>query len=101
MLGANLLIADLGGLMRCLHAADDLGMDAISVGNTIGFLMEAREKEHIDAAFLDGIDLTWGNVEAVLEMISKIGYRDGVGDLASRGVRALSERIGTSINSLI
>jgi len=94
MLGANLLISDLGGLMRCLFAADDLGMDAISAGNTIGFLMEAREKEHIDSEFLDGVDLTWGNVEAVLEMIRKIGYRDGVGDLASQGVKALSERIG-------
>jgi len=48
----------------------------------------------IDQAFLDGIELTWGNVDATLEMIEKIAKRDGIGDLAARGVKALSEEIG-------
>ncbi len=94
MLGANLLIGDLGGLMRCIYLADDLGIDAITAGNAIGFLMEAYEKEYIDRGFLDGIDLRWGDVDATLEMLRKIAYRDGVGDLAARGFGALVERIG-------
>ncbi len=94
LLGSNLLISDLEGLMKCIYVCDDLGIDAISAGNTIGFLMEAYEKKYIDKNFLDGIDLTWGNVEAALKMIKKIAYKDGVGESASKGVKSLSEKIG-------
>jgi aldehyde:ferredoxin oxidoreductase len=48
----------------------------------------------IDKAFLDGIDLRWGDVDATLEMIHRIAGRQGIGDLASRGVKALAKEIG-------
>lgn len=57
-------------------------------------LMEAREKGLIDTKFLDGIDLRWGNVDATLKIIEKIANRDGVGDIASQGVKAVSKKIG-------
>ncbi|THB71655.1 MAG: aldehyde:ferredoxin oxidoreductase [Desulfovibrio sp.] len=94
MLGANLMISDLPGVMKAIYQGDDYGLDIISVGNVIGFLMEAYEKQLIDQEFLDGIDLTWGNVEATLEMIRKIALREGVGDLASKGVKELADEIG-------
>ncbi len=94
MLGANLLVSDLAGLLKEIFDADDYGVDAISIGNTIGFLMEAYEKGLIDIKFLDGIDLIWGNVDAILKMMKKIVHRDGVGELASHGVKFLSEKIG-------
>ena len=94
LFGSNLLISDLEGLMKCIYVGDDLGIDIISAGNTIGFLMEAYEKKYIDKKFLDGIDLTWGNVDATLKMINKIAYKEGIGELAANGVRALSEKIG-------
>ncbi len=94
MLGANLMISDLAGLMKAIYIADDYGMDIISLGNVIGFLMEAREKQLIDIEFLDGIDLKWGDVDATLEMIHRIAARKGIGDLASKGVRGLSDEIG-------
>lgn len=94
MLGSNLLISDIAGLLRAIYNIDDVGLDQISTGNVIGFLMEAYEKGLIDQKFLDGVDLKWGNVDATLAMIDKIAYRDGVGDLASKGVKALSRQIG-------
>ena len=94
MFGANLLVSDLGGLMKEIFAGDDHGLDIISTGNVIGFLMENYEKGNIDQAFLDGIDLTWGNVDAILRMLDKIASRDGVGDMASKGVKALAREIG-------
>jgi aldehyde:ferredoxin oxidoreductase len=94
MLGSNLLISDMAGMLKANYNADDLGMDSISTGNVIGFLMEAHEKGLIDKKFLDGIDLKWGSVDAMLAMIDKIASRDGVGDLASKGVKALSRQIG-------
>ncbi|HDZ41998.1 MAG TPA: aldehyde:ferredoxin oxidoreductase [Bacteroidetes bacterium] len=94
MLGANLLISDLNGLHKLIYDGDDYGIDIISTGNTIGFLMEAMERGHIDAGFLDGIELSWGNVEASLELMRKMAYREGVGELACRGVKELSRLIG-------
>lgn len=94
MFGANLLVSDLAGLMKEIFAGDDYGIDIISAGNVIGFLMENYEKGNIDQAFLDGIDLTWGNVDAILKMLDKIANRDGVGDIASKGVKVLAQEIG-------
>jgi aldehyde:ferredoxin oxidoreductase len=94
MLGSNLLISDMAGMLKAIYNIDDLGLDQISTGNVIGFLMEAYEKGMIDQKFLDGIDLKWGRVDATLAMIDKIASRDGVGDLASEGVKALSRQIG-------
>jgi aldehyde:ferredoxin oxidoreductase len=94
MLGSNLLINDMAGLLKAIYLTDDLGLDAISAGNIIGFLMEAYEKGMIDQSFLDGIDLQWGSVEPTLALIEKMARREGIGDLASKGVRALSEKIG-------
>ncbi len=86
MYGPNLMIGNLEGLLKKIYAGDDYGIDIISSGNSIGFLMEALEKGYIDKDFLDGVDLTWGNVPAVLEMIKKISYREGIGELAAHNV---------------
>ncbi len=94
MMGANLMISDLSGLHKLIVLGDDYGIDIISAGNAIGFLMEAYEKKLIDIDFLDGIDLTWGNVDAALEMLHKMSKREGVGDIACRGVKYLANEIG-------
>ncbi len=94
MLGANLFISDLAGLNKLIWLCDDYGIDIISTGNAIGFLMEAYEKNLIDKKFLDGIDLTWGNIDASIELIHKIANKEGIGILAGKGVKALSEKIG-------
>ena len=94
MFGANLMISDFNGMMKAIYDGDDLGMDIISAGNVIGFLMEAYEKGLVTKADLDGLDLTWGNVDAVIKMIHKIAYREGIGDLAAQGVKAVSQKMG-------
>ncbi|MCK7473952.1 MAG: aldehyde ferredoxin oxidoreductase C-terminal domain-containing protein [Rhodopseudomonas palustris] len=94
MFGANLLISDLAGLQKLVAVGDDYGIDIISAGNAIGFLMEAYEKKLITKEYLDGIDLTWGNVDASLEMLHKMCRRDKIGDLACQGVKALANDIG-------
>jgi aldehyde:ferredoxin oxidoreductase len=94
MLGANLMIDNLNGLNKLIEIADDYGIDIISLGNVIGFLMECYEKNLVDIEFLDGIDLKWGSVDASMAMIHKIGKREGIGDPASKGVKYLAKLIG-------
>ncbi|THB77748.1 MAG: aldehyde:ferredoxin oxidoreductase [Desulfobacteraceae bacterium] len=93
MLGANLMISELEGIMKLIYDGDDYGLDIISAGNVIGFLMEAYEKGIIDKDDLGGIDLTWGNVEASIKMLEKICSKEGIGALASQGVKALSKKL--------
>ncbi|MBN2238089.1 MAG: aldehyde ferredoxin oxidoreductase family protein [Bacteroidales bacterium] len=94
MVGANLLISDLEGLNKIIAICDDYGIDIITTGGVLGFLMEARERGLIDLDFLDGIDLKWGAIDASIDMIHKIVRQDGVGKLAGLGVKALAEHIG-------
>lgn len=94
MLGANLWVSSIKGLVRTIAMGDDYGLDLISTGNVIGFLMEAYSRGVIARDFLDGIDLTWGNVEAVMAMVRKIGTGEGVGELCAGGVSALAKIIG-------
>ncbi|MBU1368980.1 MAG: aldehyde ferredoxin oxidoreductase family protein [Bacteroidetes bacterium] len=95
MLGANLLVDDLNALNKMIEIADDYGIDIISLGNVLGFLMECHEKALINLEFLDGIDLKWGDADSVIAMIHKIGKCEGIGKEASKGVKHLASLIGS------
>jgi aldehyde:ferredoxin oxidoreductase len=94
MLGANLMVSNLEGMLKAIYVSDDYGLDIIACGNVIGFLMEAYEKKYISSQFLDGIDLAWGNVDSTLKMIDKIAKREGIGDLAAQGVKVIAAKVG-------
>ena len=53
--------------------------------------MEAYEKGVIN---IEGMDLTWGNPEAIVRLVEMIAHREGIGDLLASGVRAAAERLG-------
>ena len=71
-----------------------LGLDTITCGATIAFMMECFENGLLTTGDLDGLELTWGNVDAAIEMVQKIAYRTGFGNIAADGSRALAERLG-------
>jgi len=93
LLGSNLLIDDLEAIIKSNDLCDRLGIDTISVGNLIGALFEAAEKGLISKE-IDGLRLEWGNAEAVHELIRKIAYREGIGDILAEGVKKASEKLG-------
>jgi aldehyde:ferredoxin oxidoreductase len=70
------------------------GLDTISAGNTIAFAIECYENNVISKRDTDGIELTWGNSEAIVRMTEKIAKRDGFGDVLADGVRIAAEKIG-------
>ena len=69
-------------------------MDTIAVGTVIAFAMECFENGLIHLGETDGIDLTWGNGNAVVALTEKIARREGFGAVLADGVRRASERIG-------
>lgn len=64
---------------------DDNSLDFIEGGANIALLMELVQRGFIDKGDLDGIDLQWGDVHAVDELVKKICARDGVGDKLAQG----------------
>ncbi len=73
---------------------DDLGLDTISTGNTIGFAYELYEKGIITKSDTDGLELTYGNHAAMISLIKKIGNREGFGDILAEGTVRAAQHIG-------
>jgi len=73
---------------------DRLGMDVNETGWLLGMVMECYEKGLLTTEQTDGLEMTWGNVEAVRGMLSKIARREGVGDILAEGVMRAARQIG-------
>lgn len=69
-------------------------IDTISTGSAIAFAMECYEKGLLTKSDTDGVDLTWGNYKAIVQLVKKIGRREGLGDLLAEGVKRAAETIG-------
>jgi len=88
MLGSNIGVNQLGKVAILNRMADEFGLDTISLGNVLGFAMEATEK----GLLKDGIE--WGDFERAKQLIEDIAYRRGLGDLLAEGVMRISQKIG-------
>jgi len=91
--GSNCEIRDPEVIIAADKLCDDYGMDTISCGVTIGFAMECFGKGLMSKEEVGGIDLRFGNGDAILELIPLIAKKEGVGRLLSEGVKRASERI--------
>jgi aldehyde:ferredoxin oxidoreductase len=70
------------------------GIDTISTGSAIAFAMECYEKGLINKKDTGGIELTWGNHQAIIEIIHKVGNKEGFGKILCEGVKRAAESIG-------
>ena len=93
MLGSNLMISDLDTIIAANYLCDEYGVDTISAGNVIGFVMECYEKGLLTDADTGGLSLTWGNDELVISLIEMIGKKEGFGERLAQGVARLSKEI--------
>ena len=87
-------IDDPNVVIRAAHICDELGMDTISAGATIAWAMECSEKGLLDPARDSGIDLCFGNGEALLAALESVGHRRGIGNLLAEGSRRAAQRVG-------
>jgi aldehyde:ferredoxin oxidoreductase len=92
--GPLLLNDNLEAVAKANDLCNRYGMDTISTSGTVGFAMECFEKGVLDTSTTDGLELTWGNHEAIVELVRKIGEREGLGALLADGSRKAAEKIG-------
>ena len=93
-LGPMLGLSDSNAIIRASAMCDELGMDTISAGVTIAWAMECFERDVLTLDDTDGIDLRFGDSDAVLQVLEKISRREGFGALLAEGSRLASERVG-------
>jgi aldehyde:ferredoxin oxidoreductase len=92
--GTMTLVDDLEAMIEVNNLCNRHGLDTISAGATIAFAMECYEEGLLSRDDVDGLDLSWGNASAMVELTEKLATREGVGDLLADGVRKAAERIG-------
>jgi aldehyde:ferredoxin oxidoreductase len=95
MMGFNTKVDDIKAVAYAGELANMYSLDTISLGAVLAWAMESYEKGVLTKKDTYGLDLTWGNAEALVEMTKKIGERaDGLGYLLGEGCKIASERIG-------
>jgi aldehyde:ferredoxin oxidoreductase len=93
-LGGLCLNEDPESIFQLNERLNRAGMDSISAGGTVAFAIECFEKGLITTADTDGLELAWGNTDAITALIEKMIRREGIGDILADGTRRAAERIG-------
>ncbi|HHT70011.1 MAG TPA: aldehyde ferredoxin oxidoreductase family protein [Firmicutes bacterium] len=93
-LGGGCLSTDINAVIKANELCNILGLDVISTGNCIQWLLECKQRGVMTDADADGLDLSWGNMDTVIELTRKIAHREGVGDLLAKGLKVAAEEVG-------
>jgi len=91
-LGSNCAIGSRETIIKLNWFCDEYGMDTISVGGVVGFVMEMFERGILAADDLDGISPTWGDAGAAIALVEKMVTTEGCGRWLAQGVAAIAER---------
>lgn len=94
MLGSNIGIGDMDAVIKLNYLADELGLDTISAGGVIAFVIEAYKKGLLPKELLEGFELEWGNDEVFIQLMEMIAHRKGIGDLMAEGTMRMAEKLG-------
>ena len=93
-LGSDCGITDLPAIAKGGEMVNAYGLDSISCGATIAFAMECFENGLLSTKDTGGIELRFGNTEAMLKMVEQIALRQGFGDTLAEGVARVAKKLG-------
>ncbi len=94
--GAMILNDDLESIAIANDLCNRYGLDTISTSSTVALLYKLYNEGKIDKTDLGGLELNWGNHKAMIELIKKTAYREGIGDLIAEGSNAVGEYFNIS-----
>lgn len=92
--GGQTGVDNIDSIIAADRLCDELGMDTISAGVAIGFAMELFERGILGAEDAGGLELNFGNHEAMVALLRMMAFRQGIGDLLCDGVAVASRKIG-------
>ncbi len=86
--------ANVEATIAAAQLCDEFGMDTISTGGCIGFAYELYERGILTKKDTGGLELTYGNHSAMIELIKQIASREGLGNILAEGTKRAAEIIG-------
>jgi len=89
---------DLNVVLKANDMCNRLGLDVLTTAECISWAMELYEKGLLKVDEADGLDLTWGNGDAILTLIEKIARREGFGDVLADGSREAARKLGRGMD---
>jgi aldehyde:ferredoxin oxidoreductase len=93
-LGSTCGVSDIVAVSRANELCNAYSLDTIGTGVTIAFAMECFENGLLKLEDTDGIDLRFGNGDAMIQMVEKIARREGLGDILAQGLLPAAAKIG-------
>ena len=93
-LGSTCGVSDIVAVSRANELCNAYSLDTIGAGVTIAFAMECFENGLLTLEDTDGIDLRFGNGDAMIQMVEKIARREGLGDVLAQGLLPAAAKIG-------
>jgi len=86
---------NLAAILKGNDLADRYGLDTLDLGGVLAFSFELYQRGILTEADTGGLDLTWGNYHAALELVRRIAYREGyLGETLAHGVKGAAAIIG-------
>jgi len=93
-LGSCCGVSDIVAVSRANELCNAYSLDTIGAGVAVAFAMECFENGLLTLEDTDGIDLRFGNGDAMIQMVEKIARREGLGDLLAEGLAPAAQKIG-------
>jgi aldehyde:ferredoxin oxidoreductase len=93
-LGSTCGVNDIVAVSKATELCNAYSLDTISTGVTIAFAMECFERGYLTLEETGGVELRFGNGEALVTMVEKIAHREGIGDLLAEGSLRAARKIG-------
>jgi aldehyde:ferredoxin oxidoreductase len=87
-------------LFRVSNLLNRLGLDASTTGNLIAWLMELSQRGLLNPEAFGGLNLTWGDEEAIMALVRQIAFREGLGALLADGAGEAARQLGLGPESL-
>ena len=97
--GANLAIFDPDAIMEINFYCDTYGIDTISFGTSMAFVMECYQEGILNKERTGGLELTWGNADAVLEVLHQMARGEGFGLIVGQGTRRMKHIFAQAYNA--
>jgi len=100
-MGSYCGVSNLAAICRANQLCNMYGMDTISCGATIAWAMDCFERGLLTKNDTDGVDLRFGNAEAMVQLVEKIGNREGLGRVLGEGSARAAEILGVGKNLIV
>ena len=81
-------------IIMCNELCNRSGLDTISAGATVAWAIECFENGLITKEDTDGLELTWGNAAAIVDVTRAMAENKGIGKILALGSKGAAEKLG-------